>query len=252
MVRVTPRATKTQTSLNDSTEEIDGQAKESMDPKCSEKKSSFETKQVCDCTKLSHGMSINIASVSLTNSCVSTQLPRIAEEKDSPTGTKSDDKDITEKISNNSQSSTSQVVATFERQSSLDSCLGAKIADKRSGPSKFMATGFSFDSNIRTSSRTGLTDSRPKSTGTNFNFNQAPWRYHNEIDTATAQQLSKLSVNDSNKSSTKVRMDASPEVRKVLKRYKADSPDTLSNTDKNSSSSLPSSSSSSMDDKKNK
>lgn len=56
--------------------------------------------QKADYSKLTHGISINLGNGSMSNSCGSTQLPRIAEEKDSPTGTKGDDyssKEIGEK-----------------------------------------------------------------------------------------------------------------------------------------------------------
>ncbi|KAK2589188.1 hypothetical protein KPH14_002002 [Odynerus spinipes] len=90
VVKVTPRVTIAQTSHTDSFEETGESNKECSDMK-GEKKTSTEQKNVVDFPKLTHGISINIANVGISNSCGGTQLPRIAEEKDSPTGTKGDD-----------------------------------------------------------------------------------------------------------------------------------------------------------------
>lgn len=90
-------------------------------------------------------------------------------------------------------------------------------------------------------------DPRPKSTGSSIAFANVPWRSNNEIETAAAHQLAKLSVYDA-KPATKSKTDASPEARKVLKRYKVENMDTgcsgrPTNFEKNSSS---------VEDKKNK
>ncbi|XP_046826799.1 microtubule-associated serine/threonine-protein kinase 3 isoform X1 [Vespa crabro] len=91
VVKVTPRVTIAQTSHAEISEEANEiMNKESSDIK-GEKKVCTEPKNVVDYPKLTHGISINIANVGISNACGSTQLPRIAEEKDSPTGTKSDD-----------------------------------------------------------------------------------------------------------------------------------------------------------------
>ncbi|KAL2713773.1 microtubule-associated serine/threonine-protein kinase 3-like isoform X1 [Vespula squamosa] len=90
VVKVTPRVTIAQTSHAEISEEAGEMNKESSDIK-GEKKVCTEPKNVVDYPKLTHGISINIANVGISNACGSTQLPRIAEEKDSPTGTKSDD-----------------------------------------------------------------------------------------------------------------------------------------------------------------
>ncbi|XP_017889113.1 microtubule-associated serine/threonine-protein kinase 3 isoform X2 [Ceratina calcarata] len=88
VVKVTPRATISQSSYSESTEECNESFKELNDSK-PEKKVSAEQK--ADYSKISHGISINLGNVTMSNSCGSTQLPRIAEEKDSPTGSKADD-----------------------------------------------------------------------------------------------------------------------------------------------------------------
>ncbi|XP_078049471.1 microtubule-associated serine/threonine (MAST) protein kinase dop isoform X2 [Augochlora pura] len=88
VVKVTPRVTIAQTSHSETSEENGDSFKDTSDSK-TEKKVSNEQKS--DYSKLSHAISINLGNVSMTNSCGSTQLPRIAEEKDSPTGSKGDD-----------------------------------------------------------------------------------------------------------------------------------------------------------------
>nr|XP_033341313.1 microtubule-associated serine/threonine-protein kinase 3 isoform X2 [Megalopta genalis] len=88
VVKVTPRVTIAQTSHSEASEENGDSFKDTSDSK-TEKKVSNDQKS--DYTKLSHAISINLGNVSMTNSCGSTQLPRIAEEKDSPTGSKGDD-----------------------------------------------------------------------------------------------------------------------------------------------------------------
>ncbi|XP_012277351.1 microtubule-associated serine/threonine-protein kinase 3 isoform X2 [Orussus abietinus] len=87
VVKVTPRVTIAQTTHTiESAEEGNDSLKENIETGNSkaEKKTATELKQ--EISKLSHGISINIANVG-----GGTQLPRIAEEKDSPTGSKSED-----------------------------------------------------------------------------------------------------------------------------------------------------------------
>lgn len=86
VLKVIPRVTIAQTSITDTVNEASNHLKETVDTKA-EKKSS-EQKPSGEYPKLAHGMSINIPNVGIPSS---TQLPRIAEEKDSPTGSKSDD-----------------------------------------------------------------------------------------------------------------------------------------------------------------
>lgn len=88
VVKVTPRVTIAQTSHSEASDESGDSFKDASDTK-TEKKVSNEQKP--DYSKLSHAISINLGNVGMTNSCGSTQLPRIAEEKDSPTGSKGDD-----------------------------------------------------------------------------------------------------------------------------------------------------------------
>ena len=100
MVKVTPRVTIAQQSHNNSdicSDESNDSFKEANESTKGEKKVPSEQKG--DYSKLTHGISINLGNVSMSNSCGSTQLPRIAEEKDSPTGTKSDDYSSSKEIS---------------------------------------------------------------------------------------------------------------------------------------------------------
>lgn len=92
VVKVTPRMTIAQPSHNNSDtclDESNDSFKEVNENAKGEKK--VPSEQKADYSKLTHSISINLGNVSMSNSCGSTQLPRIAEEKDSPTGTKSDD-----------------------------------------------------------------------------------------------------------------------------------------------------------------
>lgn len=104
VVKVTPRVTIAQSSHSETSDEAGDGFKEAGDAK-SEKK--VPSEQKADYSKLTHGISINLGNVSMSNSCAGTQLPRIAEEKDSPTGSKADDytsKEISEKSEKQSTS----------------------------------------------------------------------------------------------------------------------------------------------------
>ncbi|XP_043281471.1 microtubule-associated serine/threonine-protein kinase 3 isoform X2 [Venturia canescens] len=269
VVRVTPRVTKAQNSLSESLDEVaETQSREPSDigAKCNEKKSCMDTKQVSEYTKLTHGISINIASVGLSNSCSGTQLPRIAEEKDSPTGTKSEEKEILEKNSNsflnNPLPCSSQLNQFSERQTSLDSA--SKTNDPRSSNSRTAAittttitttasssitqTTTSFDSNIQNSLKPSIVETRFKTSvpSSSSHFGNVPWRRNNEVETTTTtQQLSKLTVHDA-KSSTKSKTET--DTKKVLKRYKSDSADVSSQSTTN----VVEKTSTSLDDKCNK
>ncbi|XP_076668775.1 microtubule-associated serine/threonine (MAST) protein kinase dop isoform X3 [Andrena cerasifolii] len=87
VVKVTPRVTIAQSSHSISSDDSGDSFKE-IDAK-GEKKVTGEQKT--DYSKITHGISINLGAVGMSNSCGGTQLPRIAEEKDSPTGSKADD-----------------------------------------------------------------------------------------------------------------------------------------------------------------
>lgn len=78
----TPRVIIAQSVQSEAIEENSECSKETLDDEKAEKKPTNDQK---NSAKLGHSISINISNVSLSNS---TQLPRIAEEKDSPTGAK--------------------------------------------------------------------------------------------------------------------------------------------------------------------
>lgn len=131
VVKVTPRVTIAQPSHINSdscSDESNDSFKEASESAKGEKK--VPSEQKADYSKLTHGMSINLGNVSMSNSCGSTQLPRIAEEKDSPTGTKSDDYSSSKEIGteksdkqqstySNNQSGDAEKAQSDERQGTV-------------------------------------------------------------------------------------------------------------------------------------
>ncbi|CAK9799798.1 Microtubule-associated serine/threonine-protein kinase 2 [Anthophora plagiata] len=109
IVKVTPRVTIAQSAYVETSDESNESFKEVNDSK-GEKK--VPPDQKADYSKISHGISINLGNVGIPNSCGSTQLPRIAEEKDSPTGSKSDDysKDVLPSEKNDRSNSSSRSI----------------------------------------------------------------------------------------------------------------------------------------------
>lgn len=95
-MKVTPRVTIAQSSYSETSEDNSESFKDLNDIKVEKK---VTTDQKNDYSKISHGISINLGNVGMSNSCGSTQLPRIAEEKDSPTGSKGDDYSTKEVLS---------------------------------------------------------------------------------------------------------------------------------------------------------
>ncbi|OAD59084.1 Microtubule-associated serine/threonine-protein kinase 4 [Eufriesea mexicana] len=110
VVKVTPRATIAQ-SYSETSEECSDSFKEPNDSKVEKK---ISTDQKTDYSKISHGISINLGNVGISNSCGSTQLPRIAEEKDSPTGSKADDYSKEVQASQSSEKGSSHQKALFQ------------------------------------------------------------------------------------------------------------------------------------------
>lgn len=88
VVKVTPRVTIAQSSSHNSSEIVSDESSDGFKEANESEKKVVSSEQKADYSKLTHGISINLGNVGMSNS---TQLPRIAEEKDSPTGTKSDD-----------------------------------------------------------------------------------------------------------------------------------------------------------------
>lgn len=116
--------TTTHSDATDDSRDGGASTRDSLTSKADVKKTASEQK--VEYSKMSHGISINIANVGMSNSCGSTQLPRIAEEKDSPTGTKSDDytpKEITEKAGEEAAQ------AKEERSCSLDGKRAVELSE---------------------------------------------------------------------------------------------------------------------------
>lgn len=88
VVKIAPRVVIAQSNRPETSEDRNDVPKDENELKTDKK---IIEQQVSDYSKLTHAMAMNIANVGLSNSCGSTQLPRIAEEKDSPTGGKSED-----------------------------------------------------------------------------------------------------------------------------------------------------------------
>ncbi|XP_057319918.1 microtubule-associated serine/threonine-protein kinase 3 isoform X2 [Microplitis mediator] len=258
VVRVTPRVTIAQTSYPESSDDNSDTSKDSND-KNDIKKSADKSNEY---SKISHTipMSINIPGVGLSNSCGGTQLPRIAEEKDSPTGSKSDDyckdtssdsitsssgekivtgldKNDESKISSNSESSaSSDSVKTVipcvseSNKSSLSSM--SSLSSSTSSISTTSSTSVSTTS-ASSSAANQSTESRNK----NFNPTTSATAACNDFDATTPKIIECKIFNKS-------KMETSPETRKILKRYKVDSMD--------SSASSKNENNTDVEDKKNK
>ena len=195
VVKVNPRVTIAQTSSTEVIEDTGDALKETNESK-SDKKVASEQKVAPDYSKLTHGMSINIGNVGMSNSCGSTQLPRIAEEKDSPTGTKSDDysarvigisenrtRDFT---ANTQQVSESVKIKDLQRRGSK----GETFTDKESTPYKKI---------------------NEKHEGSSTNFDKP---------TVSSSSSSSKPITFEPPISSKSFAESSPEGKKILKRYK--------------------------------
>lgn len=220
MVKVTPRVTIAQPSHNSSdtcSDESNDSFKEANESTKGEKKVSSEQK--ADYSKLTHGISINLGNVSMSNSCGSTQLPRIAEEKDSPTGTKSDDYSSSKEISaeksdkqlstySNNQSGDVEKAQSDERQA----VSGSKVPQCNEKEETAVQRGISQASAQQITSAMNLQknlDQRHCQTGER---SVASSTLHK---TFTAEQ----------KSTGKGNIEAHQEIKKVSKKYKADTGD---------------------------
>lgn len=198
VVKVNPRVTIAQTSSTEATDEVGDATKESNESK-SDKKVVGEQKVAPDYSKLTHGISINIGNVGMSNSCGSTQLPRIAEEKDSPTGTKSDDysarvSEISENRARDFTANTQQVfepvkIKDLQRRGSK----GETSTDKESTPS-------------------------PKKINEKSEVSSTNLDKHTASSSSSSGKPNTFEASISNKSFA----ESSPEGKKILKRYKFD------------------------------
>lgn len=215
VVKVTPRVTIAQSSHNnnETSDESSDNFKEANEGAKGEKK--VPSEQKADYSKLTHSISINLGNVGMSNSCGSTQLPRIAEEKDSPTGTKSDDysssKEIdpekSEKQSAMSCSSDHGISESMEKAQSNERQSKAVTGSKISQYNKKEENGQSSTQQI--TSVTNL----PK------NLDQ---RHYQTSEKSTIGSLSHKPFTVEQKSTGKGNIEVHQDGKKMLKRYKAD------------------------------
>ncbi|XP_011637584.1 microtubule-associated serine/threonine-protein kinase 3 isoform X2 [Pogonomyrmex barbatus] len=222
-VKVTPRVTIAQSSHNisDASDDSNDSFKEANENAKGEKK--VPSEQKADYSKLTHGISINLGNVSMSNSCGSTQLPRIAEEKDSPTGTKSDDYSSSKEISmendkqqstcSNSQPGDIEKVQNDERQATSNSKVQQCFEKEETVPFGVLQT--STQQVINATSLQKNLDQRHCQTG----------------EKSTATSLPHKVLVTEQKSTGKSNVEVHQETKKVFKKYKSDSGDgTASNT----------------------
>ncbi|EFN73012.1 Microtubule-associated serine/threonine-protein kinase 2 [Camponotus floridanus] len=216
VVKVTPRVTIAQSSHNnnETSDESSDNFKEGNEGAKGEKKVSSEQK--ADYSKLTHGISINLGNVGMSNSCGSTQLPRIAEEKDSPTGTKSDDYSSSKEIDPEkserqsamscSSDQSAEKVQSNERQSKT--ATGSKI-------SQYNKKEENVQSSVSQSSTQHITSvmNLPK------NLDQ---RHYQTNEKSTIGSLSHKPFTVEQKSTGKGNIEVHQDGKKMLKRYKVD------------------------------
>ncbi|XP_015594405.1 microtubule-associated serine/threonine-protein kinase 3 isoform X2 [Cephus cinctus] len=255
VVKVTPRVTIAQTFHTESTDEnTDSVSKESNDSK-SEKKSSNSEQKVgtADYSKLAHGISINIANVGMSNSCGSTQLPRIAEEKDSPTGSKSDDYSAKEVVASPEKSNVE--LSASKSSDEAEKC----VKNNENTTSKDIHVEHAESREINHSSSSSdlskkndakLSGSDVQAQRSVFSWTPLPVPRKNVQPEFNAPSFpSKSSASDLKGIFGNGPSDSGVECRKILKRYKADSLDSP-NVGHSTRSDVPEKNSGS-DDKKN-
>jgi len=211
VVKVTPRVTIAQSSHNSGeiSDESNDSLKEASDGAKVDQKMPCEQK--ADYSKLAHNISINLSNVGMSNACGSTQLPRIAEEKDSPTGIKSDDysssKEVnTEKCENKQQQQQQQHHASSSRANHRSDDTGgleeARSDERQStaGSSKVTARCNRMEEKV--------TQSAPRTSAHNSQKN---------LD----QQRHKAHVTEQ-RGIAKGYTEIQQETKKMLKRYKTD------------------------------
>jgi len=215
VVKVTPRVTIAQPSHNNSdtcSDESNDSFKEANESVKGEKK--VPSEQKAEYSKLTHGISINLGNVSMSNSCGSTQLPRIAEEKDSPTGTKSDDYSSSKEINaeksdkqqstySNNQSGDTEKARSDERKA----VSGNKVSQCNEKEETAVQLGVSQACAQQTTSATSLQknlDQRHCQTG------------ERSVAVSTLHKVAEQ------KSIDKGNVEAYQEIKKVSRKYKTD------------------------------
>lgn len=226
MVKITPRVTIAQSSHNSSGDACSDESNDSFKEGASESakgEKKVPSEQKADYSKLTHGISINLGNVGMSNSCGSTQLPRIAEEKDSPTGTKSDDysssKEIGAEKGDKQQSSTcsSSQSGDAEKAQSDErpAASGSKVSQRNEKEeTAALQLGAAQTSGQQT---TGATTSSQK------NLDQRHCQT-GERSVAASALPHKAPVAE-HKSAGKGNVEAHQEIKKVSKKHKADTGD---------------------------
>ncbi|XP_034172889.2 microtubule-associated serine/threonine (MAST) protein kinase dop isoform X1 [Osmia lignaria lignaria] len=203
VVKVTPRVTIAQSSYSEISEDSSDSFKDLNDIKVEKK---VTADQKTDYSKISHGISINLGNVGMSNSCGGTQLPRIAEEKDSPTGSKGDDystKEVLSSDKNNPFSGKStELENTVECNDRREKA--SKPDEQRSPVCKLenAARTESF-SNLQTRSLQNVFGKQPQSSEKNSQaFSQKVSSQNNEKNLQSSSQ--KISLQNSEKCSQTV------------------------------------------------
>lgn len=217
-MKVTPRVTIAQSSHNSSeaSDESNDSFKDASEGTKGEKKVSSEQK--ADYSKLTHGISINLGNVSISNACGGTQLPRIAEEKDSPTGTKSDD-----------YSSSKEIGAEKGDKQSTSSCNQPKDANKAAhsdrrqvGDGKALQCGKKEETIQSGVSQTSTQQAASSAASSQKNLDQKHYQTSEKFITSLLPHKTHV---PEQKGPGKCNAEVHQEVKKILKRYKADSGD---------------------------
>ncbi|XP_070159421.1 microtubule-associated serine/threonine-protein kinase 3 isoform X2 [Polyergus mexicanus] len=216
VAKVTPRVTIAQSSHNNEiSDESSVNFKETNEGAKGEKK--VPSEQKVDYSKLTHGISINLGNVSMSNSCGSTQLPRIAEEKDSPTGTKSDDYSSSKEIG--PEKSEKQSIGCSSDQS-VERAQSNKRQSKTADSSKISQYKKKEENAIQSSVSQASTQQITSVTNLQKNLDQK--HYQAGERSITAPSLSHKPFIVEQKSISKGNMEVHQDSKKILKRYKAD------------------------------
>ncbi|XP_028044723.1 microtubule-associated serine/threonine-protein kinase 3 isoform X2 [Monomorium pharaonis] len=231
VIKVTPRVTIAQPSYNSSdtcSDESNDNFKETNEGMKSEKKVSSEQK--ADYSKLTHNISINLGNVSMSNSCGSTQLPRIAEEKDSPTGTKSDDYSSSKEISAEKSDKQQSTYSSSNNQS--------RDAEKVHRQNKHQAASGSkvlqCDEKEETTVQLGVSHLNVQQTidATSSQKNEDQRHCQTSEKSVVTTILHKALVAEQ-KSTNKGNVEVHQEIKKLSKKYKTDSDGVHSSTHEN-------------------
>lgn len=217
MVKVTPRVTIAQSAHNNSetSDESSDNFKETNEGAKGEKKVSSEQK--ADYSKLTHGISINLGNVGMSNSCGGTQLPRIAEEKDSPTGTKSDDYSSSKEIGLEKSEKQSAIYCSSDQ--SVEKAQSNERQSKAATGSKISQHN-KKEENVQSSvSQSGT---QQITTVANLQKNLDQRHYQTSEKSTIGSSLSHKPFTVEQKNIGKGNIEIHQDGKKMLKRYKAD------------------------------